>query len=274
MGKTVLLWFFLLPSYRPGLSVDARVCVLSVFSLCLQVYWVQCDCCNQWFHMVCVGVSAKMAAEEDYMCVTCSTRNMGQRRKWERERRMGECRGLEGQQPVRVPSLPQSFPLYCPVPSCVTDRPQFPKTSDLCNNGAISSISTFFFCWICCSEWCYLVTFCIFTAFSSYLNCVWLSKKKMIMLNEESQWAYSFGFRFCAALLHYRHSDRGNFVQSMLWKTEWKVFSFPGDVCMLNQRHNNAGDTRQTATIFFHQISTVNNKEIKRKLIFLEESTV
>lgn len=45
-----------------------------------EVFWVQCDCCNQWFHMICVGVSAKMAAEEDYMCVTCSTRNTSQSR--------------------------------------------------------------------------------------------------------------------------------------------------------------------------------------------------
>uniref|UniRef100_A0A8C1M992 [histone H3]-trimethyl-L-lysine(4) demethylase n=2 Tax=Cyprinus carpio TaxID=7962 RepID=A0A8C1M992_CYPCA len=33
-----------------------------------EVYWVQCDCCNRWFHMICVGVSAELAAEEDYMC--------------------------------------------------------------------------------------------------------------------------------------------------------------------------------------------------------------
>uniref|UniRef100_A0A671PZH0 [histone H3]-trimethyl-L-lysine(4) demethylase n=1 Tax=Sinocyclocheilus anshuiensis TaxID=1608454 RepID=A0A671PZH0_9TELE len=44
------------------------------------VYWVQCDCCNRWFHMICVGVSAELAAEEDYMCVTCSTTNAGRRK--------------------------------------------------------------------------------------------------------------------------------------------------------------------------------------------------
>uniref|UniRef100_A0A4W4DZE5 [histone H3]-trimethyl-L-lysine(4) demethylase n=1 Tax=Electrophorus electricus TaxID=8005 RepID=A0A4W4DZE5_ELEEL len=37
-----------------------------------------CSCSKCWFHMVCVGVSAQMAAEEDYMCVTCSMRNAGQ----------------------------------------------------------------------------------------------------------------------------------------------------------------------------------------------------
>uniref|UniRef100_A0A4W4DZ33 [histone H3]-trimethyl-L-lysine(4) demethylase n=1 Tax=Electrophorus electricus TaxID=8005 RepID=A0A4W4DZ33_ELEEL len=57
--------------------------ILCPAASCLQpagdeVFWVQCDCCNQWFHMVCVGVSAQMAAEEDYMCVTCSMRNAGQ----------------------------------------------------------------------------------------------------------------------------------------------------------------------------------------------------
>ncbi|XP_051525204.1 lysine-specific demethylase 5B-B-like isoform X5 [Myxocyprinus asiaticus] len=45
-----------------------------------EVYWVQCDCCNRWFHMMCVGVSAELAAEEDYVCVTCSTTNAGRRK--------------------------------------------------------------------------------------------------------------------------------------------------------------------------------------------------
>uniref|UniRef100_A0A8C1IRU7 [histone H3]-trimethyl-L-lysine(4) demethylase n=1 Tax=Cyprinus carpio TaxID=7962 RepID=A0A8C1IRU7_CYPCA len=45
-----------------------------------EVYWVQCDCCNRWFHMICVGVSAELAAKEDYMCVTCSTTNAGRRK--------------------------------------------------------------------------------------------------------------------------------------------------------------------------------------------------
>uniref|UniRef100_A0A3Q3FKC3 [histone H3]-trimethyl-L-lysine(4) demethylase n=1 Tax=Labrus bergylta TaxID=56723 RepID=A0A3Q3FKC3_9LABR len=41
--------------------------------VCLQVDWVQCDgSCNQWFHQVCVGVTAEMAEKEDYICVTCT----------------------------------------------------------------------------------------------------------------------------------------------------------------------------------------------------------
>ncbi|XP_030639684.1 lysine-specific demethylase 5B-B isoform X2 [Chanos chanos] len=60
--------------------------VLCPAERCLQpegdeVFWVQCDGCNQWFHMICVGVSAELAAEEDYMCVNCNMNNGGHRRK-------------------------------------------------------------------------------------------------------------------------------------------------------------------------------------------------
>uniref|UniRef100_A0A674D127 [histone H3]-trimethyl-L-lysine(4) demethylase n=1 Tax=Salmo trutta TaxID=8032 RepID=A0A674D127_SALTR len=35
-----------------------------------QVNWVQCDgSCQQWFHQVCVGVSAEQAEKEDYICI-------------------------------------------------------------------------------------------------------------------------------------------------------------------------------------------------------------
>uniref|UniRef100_A0A665TC67 [histone H3]-trimethyl-L-lysine(4) demethylase n=1 Tax=Echeneis naucrates TaxID=173247 RepID=A0A665TC67_ECHNA len=38
-----------------------------------EVDWVQCDgSCNQWFHQVCVGVTAEMAEKDDYICVRCS----------------------------------------------------------------------------------------------------------------------------------------------------------------------------------------------------------
>ncbi|XP_047446476.1 lysine-specific demethylase 5B-B isoform X2 [Mugil cephalus] len=46
-----------------------------------EVDWVQCDgSCNQWFHQVCVGVTAETAEKEDYICVTC-TLNDGHMRK-------------------------------------------------------------------------------------------------------------------------------------------------------------------------------------------------
>ncbi|XP_046881983.1 lysine (K)-specific demethylase 5Ba [Hypomesus transpacificus] len=38
-----------------------------------QVNWVQCDGnCNQWFHQVCVGLSAEQAEKEDYICISCT----------------------------------------------------------------------------------------------------------------------------------------------------------------------------------------------------------
>ncbi|XP_056131035.1 lysine-specific demethylase 5B-B [Lampris incognitus] len=38
-----------------------------------EVDWVQCDgSCNQWFHQVCVGVTAELAEKEDYICVSCT----------------------------------------------------------------------------------------------------------------------------------------------------------------------------------------------------------
>ncbi|XP_029104900.1 lysine-specific demethylase 5B-B-like isoform X3 [Scleropages formosus] len=41
-----------------------------------EVNWVQCDGrCNQWFHQVCVGITAELAAKEDYVCVSCAVRD-------------------------------------------------------------------------------------------------------------------------------------------------------------------------------------------------------
>ncbi|CAB1336535.1 unnamed protein product [Coregonus sp. 'balchen'] len=41
-----------------------------------EVDWVQCDgSCNQWFHQVCVGVTAELAEKEDYVCVSCTISN-------------------------------------------------------------------------------------------------------------------------------------------------------------------------------------------------------
>ncbi|KAG7280489.1 hypothetical protein CRUP_022018 [Coryphaenoides rupestris] len=38
-----------------------------------EVNWVQCDGnCNQWFHQVCVGVSAAQAEKDEYICISCT----------------------------------------------------------------------------------------------------------------------------------------------------------------------------------------------------------
>uniref|UniRef100_A0A3Q2Z889 [histone H3]-trimethyl-L-lysine(4) demethylase n=1 Tax=Hippocampus comes TaxID=109280 RepID=A0A3Q2Z889_HIPCM len=38
-----------------------------------ELNWVQCDgSCNQWFHQVCVGLSAERAEMEDYICIRCT----------------------------------------------------------------------------------------------------------------------------------------------------------------------------------------------------------
>lgn len=42
-------------------------------SVVIQVNWVQCDgSCNQWFHQICVGLSAERAEKEDYICISCT----------------------------------------------------------------------------------------------------------------------------------------------------------------------------------------------------------
>lgn len=42
-------------------------------SFVIQVNWVQCDgSCNQWFHQICVGLSAERAEKEDYICISCT----------------------------------------------------------------------------------------------------------------------------------------------------------------------------------------------------------
>lgn len=57
-----------------GVLTDLRIlsCFFS-YVAAFQVNWVQCDgSCNQWFHQVCVGVSAERAEKEDYVCISCT----------------------------------------------------------------------------------------------------------------------------------------------------------------------------------------------------------
>lgn len=45
----------------------------SLYLTDFQVNWVQCDgSCNQWFHQICVGLSAERAEKEDYVCISCT----------------------------------------------------------------------------------------------------------------------------------------------------------------------------------------------------------
>lgn len=42
-----------------------------------EVDWIQCDSCNKWFHMLCVGVDkTKFADEEDYACRLCEDKRV------------------------------------------------------------------------------------------------------------------------------------------------------------------------------------------------------
>ncbi|XP_042347126.1 lysine-specific demethylase 5B-B isoform X1 [Plectropomus leopardus] len=55
-------------------SVKSQCSIISTADrFSAEVNWVQCDgSCNQWFHQVCVGVTAEMAEKEDYICVRCT----------------------------------------------------------------------------------------------------------------------------------------------------------------------------------------------------------
>lgn len=43
-----------------------------------QVHWVQCDGCQLWFHLYCIGLKpAQISEEEDFMCRTCKFKKRG-----------------------------------------------------------------------------------------------------------------------------------------------------------------------------------------------------
>ena len=46
----------------------------------LQVHWVQCDGCELWFHLHCIGLKPEQVSEdEDFICKTCKPNRQNQR---------------------------------------------------------------------------------------------------------------------------------------------------------------------------------------------------
>lgn len=139
-----------------------------------QVDWVQCDgSCNQWFHQICVGVTAEMAENEDYVCVRC-TLSDGHVGKWRGEGEgeifaegffAGEvCRLMKP--PVQMSKIP---PLHATTPPPSPSCPSF-----FCNNGAIYSLT---FCpELYCLE--FFGYFLLPYDFVSSFVCVWMNEKK------------------------------------------------------------------------------------------------
>ena len=42
-----------------------------------QVHWVQCDGCQLWFHLYCIGLKpAQISEEEDFMCKACKVKKV------------------------------------------------------------------------------------------------------------------------------------------------------------------------------------------------------
>ncbi|XP_077979102.1 lysine-specific demethylase 5A-like [Glandiceps talaboti] len=42
------------------------------------INWVQCDDCEQWFHLLCIGLSTELAENEEFICSTCTRRKSRQ----------------------------------------------------------------------------------------------------------------------------------------------------------------------------------------------------
>lgn len=57
-----------------SLSLSLPLCL----STGTEVDWVQCDGCNKWFHMVCVGLSkGDLKPDEDFVCKSCARKKEG-----------------------------------------------------------------------------------------------------------------------------------------------------------------------------------------------------
>ena len=65
-----------------GLSEDtdcsAPQCIRPMAS---QISWVQCDLCQQWFHLLCVGLTAESVEKIDiYNCCVCKQKSISERK--------------------------------------------------------------------------------------------------------------------------------------------------------------------------------------------------
>ncbi|XP_071817474.1 lysine-specific demethylase 5A-like isoform X3 [Apostichopus japonicus] len=53
---------------------------------CLQpagddINWVQCDCCEKWYHLLCIGMTSQPSEDEEYICKICVKRRAAQKAK-------------------------------------------------------------------------------------------------------------------------------------------------------------------------------------------------
>lgn len=83
------------------------------FETCLQpsgeevVQWVQCDGgCELWFHMVCVGLTAKdINEDEDYICMACSQETVKNGLENNREQSSSLVCGINASSVTKITSL-------------------------------------------------------------------------------------------------------------------------------------------------------------------------
>lgn len=113
---------------------------LWITSVCVwavpQVNWVQCDgSCNQWFHQVCVGLSAERAEKEDYICISCTQPDYEREGEWRPKTSRGRILAAS----LQATALQCTSELKCPLPpvaSSLSPLSTFPP--DFSDHGAIT----------------------------------------------------------------------------------------------------------------------------------------
>lgn len=111
-----------------------RICVLTV----LQVNWVQCDgSCNQWFHQVCVGLSAERAEKEDYICISCTQPDYEREGEWRPKTSRWRILAVSLQATALACSSELQLPLL-PFLPWLPSSPTFTFPPDFSDHGAIA----------------------------------------------------------------------------------------------------------------------------------------